>query len=309
MKAEPAAAYDAAATRSFAFERLSATATVLDQHGAIVDTNVAWRLFAELNGGETSRMDLGISYLDVCDLAAASGERDAALVAAGIRQILAGERTQFDFEYPCSSPTEERWFLLQASAAPVGGATGAVLFHVDITGARLHRSRVVRSDLDGLTSLPNRQAAIRELDCLLDPAVNHGSLSVLHVDLDGFQAINDRYGHRIGDEILVKVAVRLDGLRGDSNRVHRIGGDQFLVIAPAVDPVGLVDLRTRVHAVIAEPFQVGPVEVLVTATIGSATSGHRSTIDSLLHAAIADLRLERERARQRRGPTAPVPGV
>ena len=47
-----------------------------------------------------------------------------------------------DFEYPCPSSTEDRWFLLQASEAPVADGTGAVVFHVDITARKLLTDRL-----------------------------------------------------------------------------------------------------------------------------------------------------------------------
>ena len=125
------------ALRSFAFDRLSAIAAVLDGSGVIIDTNEAWRLFAHLNDGTVSSTGPGVSYLDVCDRAAAGGTEGAAAVAAGLRQILAGEREHFALEYPCPSPDEDRWFLLEASSAPVAGGAGLVLFHVNTTSRKL----------------------------------------------------------------------------------------------------------------------------------------------------------------------------
>jgi hypothetical protein len=106
------------AVRSFAFDRLSACAVVLDGRGVIVDTNEAWRLFARMNQGTAQGTGPGVNYVEVCDLAATAGVAGAAEVAAGLRQILAGEMAHLDLEYPCPSPIEDRWFLLQASAAP-----------------------------------------------------------------------------------------------------------------------------------------------------------------------------------------------
>lgn len=122
--------------RAYAFERLNAAAVLLNDRGIIVDTNETWRLFAHLNDGEASATGLGVNYLEVCDRAAARGS-GAAAVAAGLRSILAGESTHFDFEYSCDSPSEERWFRLQASSVPVSDGSGVVLFHVDITAIKL----------------------------------------------------------------------------------------------------------------------------------------------------------------------------
>jgi hypothetical protein len=103
--------------RSFAFDRLSAIAAVLDGSGVIVDTNEAWRLFAHLNEASIGETGPGVNYLDVCDRAAVAGSPEAAAVATGLREILHGEREHFDVEYPCASPDEDRWFMMQASCS------------------------------------------------------------------------------------------------------------------------------------------------------------------------------------------------
>ena len=92
-----------AALRSSAFDRLSACAAVIDGYGAILDTNEAWRLFAHLNGGSTATTGPGTNYLTVCDRSAIPA---AIAVAQGLRQILAGDRERFEYEYPCPSPIE-----------------------------------------------------------------------------------------------------------------------------------------------------------------------------------------------------------
>ena len=78
--------------RAAAFDRLSPCAAVLDSDGVIVDTNRAWRLFAELNEGSVRTTGIGVNYLDVCDRAADAGVSISGEVAAGLRRILNGER-------------------------------------------------------------------------------------------------------------------------------------------------------------------------------------------------------------------------
>ena len=83
-----------------------------------------------------------------------------------------------------------------------------MLFHVDITARKLladHLAGLAEGDM--LTGLPNRRAAVRFIDEQLTAARTTGrALSVLFLDLDGFKAVNDRFGHHVGDELLVKVA-------------------------------------------------------------------------------------------------------
>ncbi len=285
------------AMRSFAFERLSAIAAVLDGAGQIVDTNEAWRLFAHLNDGTLRATGPAVNYLEVCDRAAADGVEGAAEVAAGLRQILAGERDQFDFEYPCPSPTEDRWFLLRASSAPVAEGAGVVLFHVDITARKLLEERfAVQAEYDELTGLPNRRSAVRFIEEQLALSGATGApLWVLFMDLDGFKEVNDRHGHHVGDELLVKVAVRASRAVRAQDRLCRFGGDEFVLVCPGVAEEEVVALADRLRSVMAGPFQVGAAEVTVGISVGFASSDAESAVDALLEAADAQMYGEKRR--------------
>lgn len=107
---------------------------VLNSEGVITMVNQAWRVFAADNGDEKlERTGPGVNYLSVCtpDI---PGD-----IAQGVRDVLQGRRTHFTLEYPCHSPTEERWFVMHVSA--VGGEyPGAVVSHVNVTPWRLQQS-------------------------------------------------------------------------------------------------------------------------------------------------------------------------
>lgn len=106
-------------------DSLSAHIAVLDQEGEIVMTNRAWLAFAVANGGRASG-----NYLDACDNASCE---IAARVASGIRAITSGEQSEFSIEYPCHSPTAERWFLLRVQRYEGPGEARVVVAHVDIS--------------------------------------------------------------------------------------------------------------------------------------------------------------------------------
>jgi len=91
---------------------------------------------------------------------------------------------------------------------------------------------------DALTDLPNRQFFAERLQAAVgDANRDRTNVVVLFVDLDCFKAINDRYGHDIGDEVLVGVARRLQDAAGDRHFFARIGGDEFAGILTAVADV------------------------------------------------------------------------
>lgn len=283
------------ALRSYAFDRLSAIAAVLDCEGTILDTNQAWRLFSHLNGGAPDATGPGANYLDVCDRAAAAGSIEAGLVAEGLRSVLAGTRTRFDLEYECASMTSSSWFLLSASSAPVGGTAGVVLFHVDITARKVLEQRLsAQADVDVLTALPNRRAALRLLDAELDRAHRTNEpVTVVLIDLDGFRATNECYGHATGDRLLVKVASRLQRTVREVDRICRLGGDEFVVICPSLDTERARMLADDLRKVMSEPFQFDAVQMLVKVSIGTATSEPASTVDSLVQAADETMRADR----------------
>jgi len=110
---------------------------VIDPAGRIVLVNAAWRRFAQANGDvELFRSGPGANYLEVCEISGPDADnRYAETAAKGIRDVLGGVIPQFSMEYPCHSPTEERWFVM--NVAPVSGQEyGAVISHVNITAWR-----------------------------------------------------------------------------------------------------------------------------------------------------------------------------
>jgi diguanylate cyclase (GGDEF)-like protein len=115
------------------------------------------------------------------------------------------------------------------------------------------------ADRDALTPLLNRRAFLRELTRVAAFAERYGSAaSLVYLDLDGFKAINDRYGHAAGDAALVAVAERLAGLVRESDLVGRLGGDEFAVALVQADATTAAAKAEALAAAIArEPLQFG----------------------------------------------------
>jgi len=124
-------------------DALSSHICVLDQTGAIIAVNRAWREFAEANrkvnphgcdAGSECRIVFGAgsNYLAVCDRAAGGDADEAAHIAGGIRAVLDGE-DQYSKEYPCHSPVEQRWFICRVSRFFVNGVMRVLIEHINIT--------------------------------------------------------------------------------------------------------------------------------------------------------------------------------
>ncbi|SFL15837.1 PAS fold-containing protein [Halogranum rubrum] len=103
---------------------------ILDIDGNVVLTNLAWRMFGEANGYRGDIEMVGENYLAVCDAASDEG---ATIAAAGIRAVSAGERDRFSYEYPCHSPDEQRWFVMQVAPFDVGEERYLLVAHQNVT--------------------------------------------------------------------------------------------------------------------------------------------------------------------------------
>jgi diguanylate cyclase len=125
---------------------------------------------------------------------------------------------------------------------------------------------------DPLTGLPNRLAMRERLAS--DVELKHGSreITLLLIDLDGFKAVNDKYGHPAGDRLLCEVARRLtDTLRADDLAI-RIGGDEFAIIQTGrFGRKNAEALSIRLIAALAVPYEYDGISIRIGASIGIAT--------------------------------------
>lgn len=170
-------------------DSLRSPIAILAESGHILEVNDAWKKFAQENGLNDPDFGLGTNYLDICDQAAAAGDELAAQAAAGIRQVLNGKRDEFELEYPCHSPTQERWFTLKVTRFYHEGLVRAVAAHIDIT-QRVLAERAARENRDLFEAIQSMEqvlsivghelrtplAAIRMMSELLLPVASRAGL-------------------------------------------------------------------------------------------------------------------------------------
>ena len=253
---------------SAVLDSLPDSTAVVDATGRIITVNHAWRMFALDNGGRPETTGVGVDYLGVCGRSAAAGCADAARVAEGLRAVLGGETVQSELEYPCPAPTIGRWFLLRITRL-AGAQPGAVVSHVNITRRKAAEEVVAHQAAhDPLTGLANRRLFASRLDAALTKRAVPGQLGVLFLDLDGFKAVNDTYGHGAGDEVLLTVAHRLTTVVEPQDSVARLGGDEFAVLARRLSSQGLIRLRQLVAEALAEPHLVHGHRLDVPGSVG-----------------------------------------
>jgi PAS domain S-box-containing protein len=145
---------------------LPAHIALLDRAGVIISVNDSWRRFGGDNALQDTASFVGQNYLEVCERAHNNHAKEANEVAAGIRSVLSGASDKFVLEYPCHSPTEQRWFQLMVNSmnragdkpgtpgslpdtsgsSPVTSARGAVVMHINITARKLAEDAVRESE-------------------------------------------------------------------------------------------------------------------------------------------------------------------
>jgi diguanylate cyclase (GGDEF)-like protein len=135
---------------------------------------------------------------------------------------------------------------------------------------RSRRRALALAATDPLTGLANRRRAERWLAAA-------GPAACLVVDLDGFKAVNDAFGHPAGDAVLRSVAETLAGAIRSGDRLARLGGDEFLVLLPGTDPAGALVVAERIRARLAGlavdlpgPDGGPPRRAAVRASVGAA---------------------------------------
>jgi diguanylate cyclase len=124
---------------------------------------------------------------------------------------------------------------------------------------------------DPLTQLPNRMLLRDRIEQTIEKARRRNfPFAVMFCDLDGFKAINDAYGHQVGDKLLVQVTERVDALLRTQDTFARLGGDEFVVVLQIEEPEDAASVAERILAKVAEPFHIDALELQVSASIGIA---------------------------------------
>ncbi len=253
--------------RDVVVESMTEGVVVIDRHGRVVDINPS---AADLLGTNPSAV-IGT---------------DAAAVVPGLR---AGEdRPTWEFSSPGRLPA--RTVEARMGTLRDGTAGGLVLLR-DVTEQRTARAALElslsrhehASRHDALTGLPNRVPLFGQLRTSLR---DRRGVTLLILDLDGFKALNDTFGHRAGDRVLRELAVRLQHVMEPDATVARLAGDEFAVLIPDADPTVAGAACQRLLGSMYAPFTVGETEVSIGASIGVAFGPeHGADADDLVHAA------------------------
>ena len=186
-------------------------------------------------------------------------------------------------------PVDDQLLLMRAPRREVSAGLTAMqslahLMTLALASCTAHHKLTVLARTDGLTGLLNRSAFTEELAAAM-ASDGDQSVAVLFVDLDGFKDINDVFGHRGGDRVLIEAATRLRRATRPDDVCARLGGDEFAVLLHEVTAETADEIARRVAGAFTTPVPMGDGTALIGASVGLATSFPGGDVEELLHEA------------------------
>jgi diguanylate cyclase (GGDEF)-like protein/PAS domain S-box-containing protein len=243
-----------------------------DKHGRLLFSNSAVTDFYQ---AQSQSLD-GLSHYD---LHKRISEDEIAEIRIADAEVLESGEPFFITDHTLTDADGKPHFI-QTSLVPFTyfGQPAVLSVMVDITDRKQAEEKVIElAFYDDLTGLPNRNLLVDRLNLEVKRAERHGSVgALLFIDLDNFKAVNDSFGHSIGDQVLQHVAEQLKASLRAVDTVARLGGDEFLVILPELSDQ-FEEAKTQARSIalmlkekIATPFFVKNRDWVASASIGIA---------------------------------------
>ncbi|MEU3335142.1 putative bifunctional diguanylate cyclase/phosphodiesterase [Streptomyces sp. NPDC002144] len=253
------------------FRTASVAMAVVDREGLVVTANDG---FGALLGSPPDALT-GKVAADLVDLAS-----DARTWHA-YREVLRGREARLRCTRRMKHPDGQSVWVQVVVAPLPAGEDGVLLSVTDISAQRELQGRLRHLQMhDPVTRLPNRTLFFERLTAALEAGSYEesgtGRIGLCYLDLDGFKAINDTLGHRVGDRLLAAVAERLTRCadeagyaRASAPLVARLGGDEFaLLVEDSTGTEQLADLAESVLKAVQAPFDLAGQRLSVSASIG-----------------------------------------
>ncbi|MFT4508705.1 EAL domain-containing protein [Caballeronia sp. 15711] len=199
-----------------------------------------------------------------------------------VQRALAGERVEYEISATINGTRRVLRGLLVPTHIQGRSAGGYYLLVQDVTERQALVDRL--RDLafhDALTGLHNRRAFLSKLDTALREC-RDCLAAVMFIDLDGFKAVNDTYGHLSGDRVLVEVAARIRHCVRDSDVVARLAGDEFTVLltGSGSDKHAIAGIAQVILQTIGQPMRIDGRAIQLSASIGVLVPESSATLSS-----------------------------
>lgn len=182
---------------------------------------------------------------------------------------------------------ETKWIKLKSIGlfGDMGAIDGYIITVDDISQIKAKNSALRNlANTDSLTGLSNRACFHDRLKMVINRVDRHGAAAILYIDLDKFKAINDTYGHNVGDGVIQKVAHRLSNLIRKEDTIARLGGDEFAILVSDVKSnANVANLAAKIIIELTRPMQVERLTLNAQCSIGiEHIRESRATIKSVL---------------------------
>ncbi|WP_120192632.1 sensor domain-containing diguanylate cyclase [Sinobaca qinghaiensis] len=253
---------------------------VIDRAGMILFVNDEWIRESTSSSRLFDIQGVGVNYMQAVET--------NAYVHEGLLSILSGKEKYFTYEYSCHTATEKRWNVMQATPLVVNGSgsEGVVIRHVDVTKQKLLEMQLKhQAETDSLTGLYNRRYFETRLEQEIAMLQRSGaSLSLLAIDVDNFKAVNDLFGHQIGDIVLKQLAMLIGESTRKTDILARVGGDEFAVLLPGTNKAGLNKVASKILSVVQQQNnnEGNPYPITLNISIGGSHFSSRDSMEAIL---------------------------
>jgi diguanylate cyclase (GGDEF)-like protein/PAS domain S-box-containing protein len=254
-----------------AFAHAAIGMALVSPQGRFVQANKAW---CDMLGKTAEELLAG-------SLDAAVHEDDIAALREQLAELARGESERIATEVRGRHRDGSNvWMALNVSLARDWQlrAHNLIIQAQDISARRRAEAELYHNAYhDSLTQLANRTHFNEQLNRAIARAQRHAEqrFAVMYLDFDRFKMVNDSLGHKAGDELLVHLARRLQASLRPTDVIARLGGDEFAILLEDLHHErDAIELTERIQRELSRPFQLGDMEVGITASIGITFSSN-----------------------------------
>jgi diguanylate cyclase (GGDEF)-like protein/PAS domain S-box-containing protein len=211
---------------------------------------------------------------------------DLPIVTENLMKLMNNEKSTSTYQYRIIRKDKSVIILeIYGSSIDYHGEKAVIGTVIDIT-ERIKTEKMIKHMAyhDQLTSLPNRYLLMEKLnEFIRNSREHHENFALLFLDLDRFKAVNDTFGHEMGDKFLIEIAEKLKELVDESDIISRYGGDEFTILLSNSNVDRAREVAQRILAKLSDPFYKCHNEILVTPSIGiSIFPDHGDSFDTLV---------------------------